>query len=250
MSSGFATRKVTRSVPKKGSGGSGLSPGSRDAGSHSGRAGEAAGVEIGLPRRRRIFQEGMPATAIFEVIEGFVIIYKTLADGRRMILEFVGKGELLGAGQRALHSCSAETLCAARIRVRQWGDIECSPDLQRRLARQLMKKVDLLREHALLLGRKTAIERIATFLLSWPSSPLDSGTGRSGSKEAMFSIALKQRDIGDYLGLNVETVSRNIAKLKRRMIIATGRRGQFRLLDKDALRLIAEVGYGKNSGFA
>ena len=104
--------------------------------------------------------------------------------------------------------------------------------------------MDALQDHALLLGRKSAIERIASFLLALPSLGSPYERVPLGVEANAFAIALGQRDIGDYLGLKVETVSRNLATLKRRMIIATGKRGQFRLLDLDALRTIAFAGLG------
>ncbi len=197
---------------------------------------------VALRKRTIVFSEGAPIGGIWEIVEGSVIVFKTLADGRRQITEVARAGGWLGSPDRPTYNCSAETLTKCRLRLHCIREFSASPVLQSRHSEHLLRQVDALQDHALLLGRKSAIERIASFLLALPALGAPYERVPLGAEANAFWIALGQRDIGDYLGLKVETVSRNLATLKRRMIIATGKRGQFRLLDREALRLIAFAG--------
>jgi CRP-like cAMP-binding protein len=193
-------------------------------------------VEIDRLRRQSVFREGMASGTIYEIIEGSVIIFKTLADGRRQIFDILGPGSLIGNAAGQTYNYSAECLTKCRLLKYSPNEVAVSATLQQRLSQQLLRMIEALQEHALLLGRRTAMERIASFLLALPQ--LSIRLGRQPG-EGLLQTALKQRDIGDYLGLKVETVSRNLAILKRRTIIATGKRGQFRLLDMAALQRMA-----------
>lgn len=188
-------------------------------------------------RRQAVFREGMAAGTIYEIVEGGVIIYKTLADGRRQIFDILGPGALIGNAAGKSYHYSAECLTKCRLIKYSPVEVEGSLSLQKRLSQQVLGMMEALQQHALLLGRRTAMERIAHFLLQLPQ--LSVRLGRQPG-ETLVQTALKQRDIGDYLGLKVETVSRNLAILKRRTIIATGKRGQFLLLDPAALQRMAE----------
>ena len=197
---------------------------------------------VSLKKRTVVFSEGAPIGGIWEIVEGSIIVFKTLADGRRQITEVARAGGWLGSPGRPSYNCSAETLTKCRLRLHGNREFSASQALQSRHSEYLQRRVDALQDHALLLGRKSAIERIASFLLALPSLGAPYERVPLGAEANAFAIALGQRDIGDYLGLKVETVSRNLATLKRRMIIATGKRGQFRLLDREALRAIAFAG--------
>jgi len=202
-----------------------------------------------IDKRALIFAEGATARGVWEIVEGTIIVFKKLADGRRQIMEVVRAGGWIGAPNSPFYTCSAETLTRSKLRFYGHGEFASSPLLRSRVSDYLETRIEALQDHALLLGRKSAMERIAWFLLALPAlgapARLTSSLGceaATGVEVAAFSIALKQRDIGDFLGLKVETVSRNLAELKRRMIIATGKRGQFLLLNKSALRSIALSG--------
>lgn len=198
---------------------------------------ETAVTFVDRLRRQTVFREGSNAGNIYEIVEGGVIIFKTLSDGRRQIFDILGPGALIGSAAGQSYHYTAECLTKCRLIKYSSGDVEVSQPLQRRLSQQLLRMIETLQAHAVLLGRRTAMERIAFFLLELPQ--LSVRLGRQPG-EPVVQTALKQRDIGDYLGLKVETVSRNLAVLKRSMIIATGKRGQFRLLDPIALQRMAQ----------
>lgn len=194
-------------------------------------------VEIDRMRRQTVFREGTASGSLYEILEGGVIIFKTLGDGRRQIFDILGPGSLIGNAAGQTYNYSAECLTKCRLLKYSPAEVAVSATLQQRMSHQLLRMIEALQEHALLLGRRTAMERIASFLLALPQ--LSIRLGRQPG-EGLLQTALKQRDIGDYLGLKVETVSRNLAILKRSTIISTGKRGQFRLLDMAALQRMAD----------
>lgn len=204
--------------------------------------------ETGIVKARRetIFREGTAATAVYEIADGGVIIYRALEDGRRQIFAILGPGAWIGSSAGHDYHYSAECLTSVRLIRYDRDEIDSSFTLQRQLMLHVQRMLDSLQEHAVLLGRRTAMERLAWFLLALPQLSARLGKQPRGG---MVQTMLKQRDIGDFLGLKVETISRNLAILKRRMIIATGKRGQFRLLDPEALRRMAEPDARQLSGF-
>lgn len=192
-----------------------------------------------LPRRRSIFQDGKPVTAYYEVVEGDVLIYRHVSKLRRQVFRVARAGAWIGATVGSTYLHTAETLTICKLRKRQRAEVESSPDLSKRLHEQIEYELELIQDLAVLLGRRTALERVAAFLLDL--HPVLRLASPAAAAEVKVSTSLRRRDIGDYLGLNVETISRNIALLKRNGIISTGKRGEFKLIDPAALQGILEA---------
>jgi CRP/FNR family transcriptional regulator, anaerobic regulatory protein len=162
-----------------------------------------------------------PVTSYSNVLAGVVKLTKTMSDGRQQIVGLQFAPDFLGQPFRAESALTAEaatgvSLCSfpksAMDRM-----ISQSPQLEHRILKQAMKELDEAREWMLALGRKTASERIASFLLFIarnidPMAPAD-------RKTATFNLPLIRSDIGDFLGLTIETVSRQITKLRAEGII-------------------------------
>lgn len=197
-------------------------------------------VDIAVARRRVLFATGDAAGAVYEIVDGSIITSRELGDGRRQVLEILQAGSWIGTPAGETYTYTAETLTACVVRRLDRHAVAQSRTLQMRLHAQLERTLAALQEHALLLGRMTAMERVASFLLTLHRcDPSHRARRRPAARSVLVKTPLKQRDIGDYLGLKVETVSRKMAILKKRMIIATGKRGQFRLLDLEALQRMA-----------
>ena len=188
--------------------------------------------------RQPIFLEGASAGFVFEVLKGTVMISKTLPDGRRQIVEMLGPGSLFGITSLGSYPCQADALTAVEVHRIPRRLASESKTLQKRWCDQLISELEAVQNHALLLGRKSAMERVASFLLSLPVVRNSSGPGAVSQASSRITN-MTQLEIGDYLGLKVETVSRTLAILKRRMIIAKGKRGQFLVLDLGALGRLA-----------
>ena len=167
------------------------------------------GVDFSYHHDEEIYGEGEPAEFVYKVIIGAVRTYKLLSDGRRQIGAFHFAGELFGFGSGEEHRLTAEAVSDTTVRVYRRRSVEAQAardaDLACRLwtlaAQELVRAEQLL----LLLGRKTAIERVATFLLE-----METRTAAGGSIE----LPMPRRDIADYLGLTIETVSRTLTQLQ------------------------------------
>lgn len=176
-----------------------------------------------------LFTEGDPADEVFEVLKGAVVVSRSLTDGRRQIIDIVGPGRMVGFTARPAHECTAVALTATelvafdRFSAQNWKD----EDLDFNTA--ALAEIDRLRRLVSLLGRKTAIERLATFL-----ADLLGGE----EKSQVVRLPLTRQEIADHLGLAVETVSRGFLTLKQRGVIARAGRTTVSVLDCPTLRRI------------
>ena len=164
--------------------------------------------EFKYNRGAEIFGEAEPAEYIYQVVDGAVRSYKLLSDGRRQINAFHLAGDICGLENGGTHRFTAEAIVETTVRLvkrvslahmaRQ--DATVARDLLNMTARNLKHAED----HMLLLGRKTSIERVAAFLLE-----MDSRLTAAG----VMALPMCRRDIADYLGLTLETVSRALSVL-------------------------------------
>jgi len=195
--------------------------------------GEAHAVrpEKGKPfsyhHRALILDEGDAATSVYEIVEGGVILFKLLPDGRRQIIEVLGVGDVFGLSATDVSDIAAEALTAVRVVVYDKRTIDTEASLRDRLFARLRQQMCALHDHALLLGRKSAKERVATFIMRLV--PGRGGFACIGRLEdardtklnvAKVDLAMTRQEIADYLGLTIETVSRAFSALRREGVIA------------------------------
>ena len=187
-----------------------------------GADGAPEGREVHYPPHTMIFREGDVANSLFQVGEGTVMLYQLLPDGRRQVVEFLQAGDVFGFAAAPVRDCSAETLAATSCMVFDRSAVERSPALAQRLSASLFSQLCGLHEHVMLLGRKSASERIASFLMRCIP-----GRGRGkcpgppeGDDSARVPLAMTRLEIADFLGLTIETVSRVLTRLKRRGILS------------------------------
>jgi CRP-like cAMP-binding protein len=183
------------------------------------------GRELHFPRRALIFREGDSANSLFQVGEGIVMLYQLLPDGRRQVVELLQAGDVFGFSAAPLRDCSAETLAATSCTVFDRAAVERSPALAQRLSASVFSQLCTLHEHIMLLGRKSAPERIASFLMRCIP---DRGCGKCpgpppGNDRASVPLAMTRLEIADFLGLTIETVSRILTRLKRQGILSIKR---------------------------
>jgi CRP-like cAMP-binding protein len=183
------------------------------------------GREVHFPARAMIFREGDLANSLFQVGEGIVMLYRLLPDGRRQVVEFLQTGDVFGFSTAPVRDCSAETLVATCCTAFDRSAVERSPALAQRLSASVFSQLCGLHEHVMLLGRKSASERIASFLMRCVP-----GRGRGkcpgppkGNDSARVPLAMTRLEIADFLGLTIETVSRILTRLKRRGILSIKR---------------------------
>jgi len=186
-----------------------------------------------------LFDEGEPADYVFNVTAGTVKIYKLLADGRRQMTGFLFPGDFLGLANEETYAYSAEavthaTLC--RFSRRKLEDLFARfPKLEHRLLGMASHELAAAQEQMLLLGRKTAREKIASFLLM-----LSNRARERGQPGNPVAVPMSRNDIGDYLGLTTETVSRTFTQLRQSGCIGLLPGGKVELCDRARLEAIAE----------
>ncbi len=181
-----------------------------------------------LSARGRLFDNGDRANRIFELTQGTIIVCRFLADGRRQITDIAGPGRFLGLTAAERHDSDAIAVTPASVLVWDRKKFSSTDRAREALLEAVCRDGDRLRTLAVALGRKTAIERLASFFV-----------GAAGeAATTSFGLPLTRYDIADHLGLTIETVSRTITKMKTMGMIAE-HRGEIRLLDAAGLSLIA-----------
>lgn len=183
-------------------------------------------------------EEGEPASHFFNVTAGVMKLYKLLPDGRRQITDFAHPGDFLGLAEGSCYGFSAEALEPSRVckfsRRKLSEMFNDFPAMERRLLATTSNELRAAREQMLLLGRKTARERVASFLRT------ETMRQPIYQREASMSLAMTRGDIGDYLGLTIETVSRTMTALRRSGVIEIPCASDIRVCDIGALCSIAD----------
>ena len=185
----------------------------------------AAATTVRIEPGHRFMDEGEAADNFFIVTNGTAKLLKMLPDGRQQITSFVGDGDFLGLAFLTQYSYSAEAITAMRLcrfsrpRMRQlFADF---PLMEKRLLASACHELVLAQEQMLLLGRKSACERLASFLVDW-ARKAEPATAPGGlHRQILAKLPMSRADIGDYLGMRIETVSRTLRLLKTAGVIAT-----------------------------
>ncbi|RTL50678.1 MAG: cyclic nucleotide-binding domain-containing protein [Bradyrhizobiaceae bacterium] len=171
-------------------------------------------TEYSYKRGEEIYGEDEPADYVYQVVSGAVRTYKLLNDGRRQIGSFHLPGDMFGLESASIHRLTAEAIVETTVRLVKRRNLEALAGTDVSVAHRLwtMTASDLrhAEDHMLLLGRKTALERVATFLLE-----MDRRLAVAG----MMALPMCRRDIGDYLGLTLETISRTLSQLHSQGIL-------------------------------
>ena len=175
---------------------------------------EALAETLVLARGEALFREGDPAGQVYNVSGGSLRLSRLLPDGRRQILGFAFAGDFLGLERRAAHLCTAEALEPATVCRFSGSRFDALLSERRELEQALLgRAADALaglQRQLAGLGQKTALERVAGFLIGLPgcdpARPPSPGHVR---------LPMNRQEIADYLGLTLETVSRCFTRLKR-----------------------------------
>ncbi|MBV9531701.1 MAG: helix-turn-helix domain-containing protein [Bradyrhizobium sp.] len=188
-------------------------------------------TEFTYRKDEEIYGEDESAEYVYQIIRGAVRTYKLLADGRRQIGAFHLPGDVFGLEPGSNHRLAAEAIVDTTVRLvnrhsldqAAAGNAQVSHKLWTMTAGELRHA----EEHMLLLGRKSAIERVATFLLE-----MDRRLAVAG----LMALPMCRRDIGDYLGLTLETVSRALSQLNDEGVLGFSGARQIELRNRQRLR--------------
>jgi CRP/FNR family nitrogen fixation transcriptional regulator len=195
---------------------------------------QSIGSVLKFKRNAAIFNEGDPARCVYKVISGAVRTCRVLMDGRRQIADFILPGDFFGLDWQAEHGFTAEAIADAVIvsypRAQLEQIAETKPAVQKLLMSMLCKGLSTTQNHLVMLGRQTASERLAWFLLGIMERTDDNPT---------LDLPMSRLDIADYLGLTIETVSRSISQFKRKQFIAVSGTHQVTVKNVEALEALA-----------
>jgi CRP/FNR family transcriptional regulator len=186
-----------------------------------------------------LFAQGDAAVYLFQVVKGVLRLCRLMSDGRRSVIGFAFPGDVIGLALRDVYAYSAESVSGCEL-SRYAGSavtemMQRSPEFARQMFARLSAELCAAQDQMLLLGRKTASERVASFLLTI-------GYRQAADDEAPKTVELpmSRPDIADYLGLTTETVCRILTKLRQAGIISLPTSNRAKLLDLEALRGLAE----------
>jgi CRP/FNR family nitrogen fixation transcriptional regulator len=196
----------------------------------NGHAGIVA-TEFSHKKDEEIYGEDEPSDYVYRVIRGSVRSYKLLSDGWRQIGAFYLPGDVFGLKSAPVHRLTAEAVDDTTVRLVKRQNLGRAAEVAVNVARSLrtMTAGELrhAKNHMLLLGRKNAMERVASFLLE-----MDRRLAVAG----MMALPMCRRDIGDYLGLTLETVSRALSQLHDEGVLGFSGARQIVLRNRQRLR--------------
>ena len=181
---------------------------------------------------QEIHGQGEWADQIYEVVRGAVRSYKVLSDGRRQICAFHLPNDIFGWENGPAHRFTAEAIVDTTVRVvrRQILEYVATTDVQvtHNLLSMATKNLEHAENQMMLLGQRNSLERVAAFLLEMDQR-------LSGAD--VLALPMSRRDIADYLGLSVETVSRELSQLRSLGILKFAENSQRRIVLKDRQKL-------------
>ncbi len=188
--------------------------------------------------RETLFEQDEPSECVYNITTGSVRLYKLLPDGRRQIVGFALPGDFLGLALSERNVFSADALTpvtACQFSRSTFSEmLDEKPHLLRRLHSIASHELTLAQDQMVILGRRTAEEKVAAFLIG-----LRKRWGRVNASNLHIPLPMTRQDIGDFLGLTVETVSRMLTRMAREKTIVIVPDG-VRLLDVARIEALAE----------
>ena len=196
---------------------------------------EQFGSTMSVRRDHEIHGQGDAAEYCCRILTGCVRMVKLMEDGRRQVAEFLFPGDFLGLDDLGTHDFAAEAVTDVTLRRYPRRMVEALADSHAALARRLrslaLANLRDAHDRMVLLGRKTAVEKIASFVLEMERRGMAPGC-------KVAEVPMSRTDVADHLGLTVETVCRVLALLKREGTVALHRTG-VEVCDRATLRALA-----------
>lgn len=193
---------------------------------------------VTLQPGRHLYLEGDRADRIYEVIQGVLRLTRVTEDGRRQVIAFGYPGDTIGFPSDGRYHTDCDALTVATLAVHQRSDLETASGdgtLHRRLLTATLREISAMQDHFMMLGRKTAVEKLASFL-----TVLEDRVGEPLGQFNQITLPMNRSDIADFLGLTTETVSRTFTQLRKSGIIAIDRVQVVIILKPRALLAIAK----------
>lgn len=191
-------------------------------------------------RGATLAEEGEPADHVFKVVSGALRTVRLLPDGRRSVIDFVLPGDFFGLAENGAYTQSLEVLADVsfiRYPKKQLRDfLNTDPRAGRRFLNLMCEQLSAAQDRLLTLCRKSAVERIASFLLTMA----ERSHAQAGAVSVVVKLPMNRADIADYLGLTIETVSRVLTQLRERNLIEVPTASRVVLRDCERLAAIGD----------
>ncbi|MDF2368322.1 helix-turn-helix domain-containing protein [Sneathiella sp.] len=186
-----------------------------------------------------VYREFEEAKYLYSVVTGEIRLANLLDDGRRQVTAFKSAGEVIGEEKNGYYQSDAEAVCdtvVCQIPIKALDKFLTEmPSIQTALTAKVLDELLALRRHAILLGRKTPIEKVATFLINRAGK-----ASGNPSNEIQVELTMGRNDIADFLGLTIETVSRTITKLRKMGLLEVPSNHSILIKDRAWLKSLAE----------
>lgn len=190
------------------------------------------GLTMSFAKDEEIYGQDESADLIYRVLDGAVRTTRLMADGRRQIGDFYLPGDIFGLETTSTHRFAAEAVRDSAVLVVKASAVGAAGGELERLGWEATRReLERAQKHVLLLGRKTACERVASFLQDLVGKSSDS---------CVVDLPMGRQDMADYLGLTIETVSRMLSQLQSGRIVSFCTTRQFRVLNPEELARLAD----------
>lgn len=193
---------------------------------------ERLGVKMHYAKDEEIFAQDEDADLVHMVVSGAVRTTRLLSDGRRQVGCFYYPGDLVGLETHAVHRFSAEAICPSTVLVVRRSALRSALDeghLERAIWEAARRELERTQEHLLVLGRKTACEKVASFLMALAQR----------EPAERVQMPMSRQDMADYLGLTIETVSRMLTQLQGASVVEFDGSRKFKVKRWEALEEMA-----------
>lgn len=201
------------------------------------RRGQLRGVEA----KDHLFVEGDVKSEVYLVESGSLCLYKVLPDGRRQVIGFAFRGDIVGLHFSVLETCNAQATVATRVKCLPMLMLTSlarrEPAIAVRMFETVSEQLTSTNEHLVSVVQRSALERVASFLLD-----LSMRNEARGLNATAIELSMTRADIADFLGLTIETVSRTLTKLRTLGLISIEQCTSIALQDVAELRRLADGG--------
>ncbi len=180
-----------------------------------------------------LFFEGDTVEHLYEVNSGVLRLTRLLEDGRRQVIAFGYPGDIVGFPSNGKHHTDCDVLVDARLRPYRRSALEKGdgdPALHKALLQAALREISAMQDHFMMLGRKSAPEKVASFLVV-----LANRVGETTDGITSVNLPMSRADIADFLGLTTETVSRTFTHLRKTDVIEIKNIHSVVILDPQAL---------------
>lgn len=191
------------------------------------------GSKHGFARDEEIYAQGDEVEHLYRVVSGVVRTLRLATDGRRQVGDFYYPGDLFGLEVGPDHQFSAEALTDCQVQTVRRSSVRAfagDAELDRAILEATRRELQRTQDHVLLLGRRTARERVAAFLAALAGRAAEEGV----------DMPMGRQDMADYLGLTIETVSRMLTQLQQDAVVEFPSFRRFRVTSWDALDALVD----------